>query len=187
MRYLNDNDFENTNLGYNTDVKVLSTNDAPSTVVSLDQAKLYLSVTNTQEDVMITSMITNAILQAEKYLQRDILGKVREMYLVRVTDPIQLYYSPIASVNTVTVDGKELTLDTEYEVLGLDNPAIRFIDQPAEKVLINYTTKGLSDESVRQGILALTAWLYDRGASGMRTNWKSFLSPFKTFGFYGTR
>ena len=188
MRYLNNNDFERNNLGYNTDVKVLSTNDAPSSIVSLDQAKLYLSVTNTIEDVMITSMITNAILQAEKYLQRDILAKVREMYLVRVTDPIHLYYSPIASVNSVKVDNdRTLVLDTEYEVLGLDNPTIRFIDQPAEKVLINYTTQGLADESVRQGILALTAWLYDRGASGMRTNWKAFLSPFKTFGYYGTR
>ena len=183
-RFFNNN--ESTNLGFNTDLKVISTNDAPSSIVSLDQAKLYLSVTNTIEDVMITSMITNAILQAEKYMNRDILGKVREMYLVRVTEPINLYYSPIVSVNSVTADGVDLTLDTEYEVLGLDNPSIRFTNTLAEKVVINYTTTGISDESVRQGVLALVQWLYDRGADGGRTNWKAFLSPFKTYGYYGT-
>ena len=184
MRYFQDN--RNENLGFNTDVKVVSTNDAPSSIVSLNEAKLYMSVTNTQEDVMITSMITNAILQAENYLNRDILGKTREMYLVEVCEPINLYYPPIEAVNSVSVDGRTLTLETEYEVLGLDNPAIRFINGNAEKVLINYTTKGISDQSVRQGILALTSWLYDRGDNGSRTNWKSFLSPFKTFGYYGT-
>ena len=181
-RFFNDN---NDNLGFNTDVKVVSTHDAPSSVVSLDQAKLYLSVTNTQEDVMITSMITNAILQAEKYLARDILSKTREMYLVEVNKPINLYYSPITTVNSVEINGEAQVLDVGYEVLGLDNPSIYFTQAPAQKVLINYTTAGLADESIRQGVLALVAMLYDRG-SAVRTNWKSFLSPFKTFGYYGT-
>ena len=184
MRYFQDN--RNGNLGINTDVKVVSTNDTPSSIVSLNEAKLYMSVTNTQEDVMITSMITNAIMQAENYLNSDILSKTREMYLTTVCEPINLYYPPIASVNSVTLDGRTLTVDTEYEVLGLDNPAVRFINGNAEKVVINYTTAGISNQSVRQGILALTSWLYDRGDNGSRTNWKSFLSPFKTFGYYGT-
>ena len=184
MRYFQ---IESQNLGFNTDVKVVSTNDAPSSIVSLNEVKLFLSVTNTQEDVMITSMITNAILQAEKYLARDILGKTREMYLVRVEDPISLYYAPIASVNTVHVDGVLQELSKEYEVLGLDNPTVMFIAPPVRKVLINYTTAGIANESIRQGILALIQLLYDRNADGARTNWKAFLSPFKTFGYYGTR
>ena len=182
-RFFDDN--RSNNLGFNTDVKVVSVNDAPSSIVSLDQAKLYLSVTNTQEDVMITSMITNAILQAEKYLNRDILGKTREMYLVEVKEPINLYYSPISAVNSVTINGEVQVLDEGYEVLGLDNPSIYFTQAPAQKVLINYTTVGITDESIRQGVLALVAMLYDRG-SAVRTNWKQFLSPFKTFGYYGT-
>ena len=182
--------FDNTitDLGYNTDVRVVSTNDAPSSILSLDQAKLYLSVTNTQEDVMITSMITNAILQAEKYLARDILGKTREMYLVEVTEPINLYYAPISTVNFVSARDIALELDKDYEVLGLDDPSIMFIGQPAQKVLINYTTAGITDESVRQGILALVSFLYDRATYAENKNrWKMFLSPFRTYGYYGTR
>ena len=178
-----------TNLGTNTDVKVVSTLTAPSSIVSLDQAKLYLSVTNTQEDVMITSMITSAILQAEKYLNSDILSKTRQMYLANVTEPINLYYAPILSVNSVSINGETQVEGEGYEVLGLDNPSITFnyIDTNiAQKVLINYTTSGITDESVRQGILALVAYLYNRGNHGMTTNWKAFLSPFKTFGYYGT-
>ena len=185
MRFFNDN--TSNNLGFNTDVKVVSTHDAPSSIVSLNEVKLYLSVTNTQEDVMITSMITNAILQAEKYLNRDILSKTREMYLVRVEEPINLYYAPIASVNSVIIDDIDAEIDKEYEVLGLDNPSIMFIAPPVRKVLINYTTVGITDESIRQGILSLVQFLYDRGAEGARTNWKSFLSPFRSFGYYGTR
>ena len=179
-----------TNLGTGTDVKVVSTLTAPSSIVSLDQAKLYLSVTNTQEDVMITSMITSAILQAEKYLNSDILSKTRQMYLANVDEPINLYYAPILSVESVYLDGRLQVEGEGYEVLGLDNPFITFNHVSAniaQKVLIEYTTAGISDESVRQGILALVSYLYDRGNNGMTTNWKAFLSPFKTFGYYGTR
>ena len=186
MRFFN-NDTSNF-LGFNTDVRIDSTNDAPSSIVSLNEVKLYLSVTNTQEDVMITSMITNAILQAEKYLNRDILAKTREFYLVRVEEPINLYYAPVASVNSVTIDGRVAELDKDYEVLGLENPSIMFIAPPVRKVLINYTTTGISNESIRQGILALVSFLYDRATYPENKNrWKLFLSPFKNYGYYGTR
>ena len=186
MRYFNRN--TNEGLGINTDLKVVSTLGNPSSIVSLDQAKLYLSVTNTQEDVMITSMITNAILTAEKYLNRDILAKQREFYLVEVNEPINLYYSPIASVESVTEDGRTLTLGTEYDILGLEDPSIRFENAPTQKVLISYTTKGIADESIRQGVLALVSYLYDRATySENKNRWKMFLSPYKTYGFHGTR
>ena len=175
--------------GISTDLKILSTNDAPSSIVSLDQAKLYLSVVNTQEDVMITSMITNAIAQAEAYLNKDILSKTREFFLTEVAEPINLYFTPISSVDSVEIDGVAAVEGNEYKLLGIDDPRISF-ETLARNVKITYTTAGIGDETVRQGILSLVQHLYDRGASGtmvLGTQWQSFLTPFKTHGYNGTR
>ena len=167
-----------------SEVQVLTTIGSPDTIVTLDQAKEYIRITNTEEDSLITAMIQNAILQAEQYLSRDILSKTRRMYVNYADRPFNLFYAPVASVQTVAIDG---TSTTAYELLGLQNPLVKLDQTNAEKVTVDYTTAGIADQSVRQGILALIAWLYHRGDASMPTNWKTWLSPFKTYGFYGNK
>ena len=176
------NSFRNTG----GDLRVVSTNTATEPI-TLAEAKAYIRITNTEEDTLITSMITNARMQCEKYLNSDILPKTRTLFLNYTDAPINLPYAPIATVDSVTVDGAVQALDEGYEILGLDNPLISLDQVTAEKVSITYTTAGISDISLYQGILAYIAWLYHGRDATMPTNWKAWLSPFKTYGYYGTR
>ena len=96
-------------------------------------------------------------------------------------------YSPITSVDLVVIDGVTMTVDTDYTVEGLDNPLFKLEQSSADKVTITYTTAGLDSSLVKPGILALVAELYHSRTEKVTTNWRSFLSPFKVFGYYGVR
>lgn len=169
--------------------------------VSLDEAKLYLGIENSVEDNFITALIQNARLQAERFINSDIVAKERQLYLRRYDCPVNLPYAPVASVDSVSIDGVAQTLGEGYEVDGLDNPFIAVgglgdafargsevgLGLPTEKVQITYTTTGREDNMINQGILALIDEMYSGPQMSMKTNWKRWLSPFKVHGYYGQR
>ena len=155
--------------------------------VTLAEAKNYLRIQNDADDALITSVITNARRHAERFLNSDIVPKQREVYYTTVDEDINLYYAPITSVTSVAAEGETLVLDESYEVLGLANPVIRILSGGVDKITISYTTAGLDPSDVKMGVLCLIAWLYYGRTAKMGTNYKSWLSPFKTYGYYGVR
>ena len=155
--------------------------------VTLEEAKNYLRINNTQDDTLIQSMITNARRQAEIYINSDIVPKERIVHYDTLNEDINLYYAPVASVDTVTIDGVAATLDDEYELVGLDNPLFRLANQYGEKVQITYTTAGRPAADIKIGVLCYLASLYYQREAKMPTNWKQWLSPFKVYGYYGVR
>ena len=170
---------------------VLSVTDSRSNsdIISLAEVKNYLRVTNTQDDIEIQDMIDNSIDAIERYLEQDILAKDRRMYLESSDDPFKLFYAPLGSVGVseVVVDGETLS-EGSYELLGIEDPSVRFNGSTVRNVNIRYTTKGITDLSkVKQGIKARCAWLYFGRDAKMSTNWKAFLSPYKRYAYYGTR
>ncbi len=155
--------------------------------VTLAEAKNYLRVTNTQDDTLITNMITQARVMAEIYLNSDIIAKQRRVYFEYLDDPINLYYAPITSVDEVTFNDVEQVEDEGYEVQGLTNPKISIQNVAADKVAITYTTAGRDEVGIKQGVLCAIAYLYHGRTDMVNTNYKSFLSPYKIYGYYGTR
>ena len=168
---------------------VVSVTDSRSNteIITLAEVKNYLRVTNTQDDAEIQDAIDNSIDAIERYLDIDILAKSRQMYVDYVDEPINLYYAPIdTSVDlAVSVSG---TPEVGFEQLGIEDPKISFTGARSA-VLISYTTKGITDLSkLKQGIKRRVAALYfERGDATMNTNWKLALSPYRRFGYYGTR
>jgi len=155
--------------------------------VTLVEVKNYLRITNTRDDDYINSIIPNARIRAERYLNSDIVSKQRREYFAEICEPINFRYSPISTVDSVTIDGVTMIVDTDYTVEGLDNPLFKLEQSSASKVAITYTTSGLDSSLVKPGILALVAELYHSRTEKVTTNWRSFLSPFKVFGYYGVR
>ena len=155
--------------------------------VTLVEVKNYLRITNTRDDDYINSIIPNARIRAERYLNSDIVSKQRREYFAEISEAINLRYAPIASVDTVVIDGETMTVDTDYTVEGLDNPLFKLEQTIAEKVSITYTTTGIDASLVKPGVLALVAELYHSRTEKVTTNWRSFLSPFKVFGYHGVR
>lgn len=173
----------------NTVVSVTGTTEP----VTLAEAKNYLRIDNTRDDDLITGLITNARTDAERFLNSDILAKQRRTHLNYFVEPINLWYSPIATVDGVTVEGTALVVDEGYTVEGLNNPLICLSDLIAEDVQITYTTAGITslaevdENSIKFGILALIAWKYYGRTAEVMTNWKAWLTPYKQEGYYGQR
>ena len=167
------------------DVRVVSVINSTEPV-TLAEVKNYLRIANSEDDALITSQITAAVELAENYLSRDILPRSRQVFFDRVTEPFKLPYAPIdTSVDiTVTVEGVDYT---EFEVKGFNNPTVVLNYQVVENgdfyvidtrdVLVSYTTLGINDANIKQGVLAAVAFLYYGRDAKMATNYTSFLSP----------
>ena len=158
-------------------------------LISLAEAKSYIRITNTQDDLLVSNMISQAHSMAEAYLSKDVQSKQREVYIPFVDREFYLPFSPIDQSVALVVEVEGQTLaDDDYSTFGYENPSIR-LERGSRDVKVTYTTKGL-DAEVKQGLLAATAFLYKGGgrmdsegtAPGTRyvsTDYKSFLAPYR--------
>ena len=177
-RYFNDVDSDSQPTVDSRVVSVIDDTD----IVTLAEAKNYIRINHNEDDALITNAITQATLMAEVYTYSDIKPKQREMSLSYVNQSFNLFNAPIESIDSVTIDGVETT---NYEIDGIDNPTLKLDVLPSRKVLVTYTTKGISDVGIKQGILSAIAYLYYGRDSKMNSSYKVWLAPYKTTGFYG--
>jgi hypothetical protein len=168
---------------FHTQIKITATTG--SEIINTATAKSYMRVDTTADDTLIGQMITQARIIIENYITKDIVAKTRKLYLSTVDERFVLPFSPIASIQSITVDGTATTAYTEY---GLDDTIVELESLPAEEVIVSYTTSGLSDSFLIQANLQLVSTLYDNRAdfvvgntvTNIPTDVKSILSSHKT-------
>ena len=158
--------------------------------VTLAEAKTYLGVTNTAEDTLITSQIAAARQIAEAFLSRDIVSKEYALTFIETrTGVLHLYNAPITSVTSVVIDGEAQVEDTGYELRGsTDDPVIYLTDTltvfnteegigPFNNVVISYTTTGLNNLVIQEGIKSILSDLYNQGM--VSSMYKTILAPYR--------
>ena len=168
---------------FHTQIKITATTG--SELINTATAKSYLRVDTSADDTLIGQMITQARIIIENYITKDIVAKTRKLYLASVDERFVLPFSPIASIQSITIDGTATTAYTEY---GLDDTIIELEDLPSEEVIVSYTTSGINDSFLIQANLQLVSTLYDNRAdfvigntvSEIPTDVKSILSSYKT-------
>ena len=168
---------------FHTQIKIDSTTG--SELVNTATAKTYLRVDTSADDTLIGQMITQARIIIENYISKDIVAKTRKLYLASVDERFVLPFSPIASIQSITVEG---TATTSYETYGLDDTIVELNSLPSKEVIVSYTTAGLSDSFLIQANLQLISTLYDNRAdfvvgntvTNIPTDVKSILSSYKT-------
>ncbi len=94
-------------------------------VVSLEEAKLHLRVTHTDEDAYIGTLISAARSMAEQLTERSIGEQTWLLQLDAIPDEILLQYPPVIAVDSVqyrdtdgnmqTIDSADYTVDTGLE------------------------------------------------------------------------
>ncbi len=167
---------------FHTQIKIDSTTG--SELVNTATAKTYLRVDTSADDTLIGQMITQARIIIENYISKDIVAKTRKLYLASVDERFVLPFSPIASIQSITVEG---TATTAYETYGLDDTIVELNSLPSKEVIVSYTTSGLSDSFLIQANLQMISTLYDNRAdfvvgsivSEIPTDVKSILSSYK--------
>lgn len=170
--------------------RLLSRVTAPSTEpVTLAEAKLYLRVDNTNEDTLITDLITAARMLAESWLGRSLISQTWKIaFDTAIPFQLGLPMGPVVSVasvvivnqdsSTVTVDSSTYWLNAAKNALVLNSALSGF------RIEITYNT-GYGDATavpkpVKQGLLAHIASMYDaRGDTSDAT------LPEQVMGLYG--
>jgi len=168
---------------FHTQIKINSTTG--SEIASTTNAKDYMRVDTSADDTLISKMVTEARIIIENYLSKDIVAKTRSLYLATVDERFVLPFSPITSIQSITVDG---TATTAYTIYGLEDTIIELENLPSEEVIINYTTSGMDDSLLYTATLQLVSTLYDNRAdfivgqtvSEIPTEIRTILSSHKT-------
>jgi hypothetical protein len=138
-------------------------------IISRADAKNYIRIDTTADDLLIDLMIEAAHTAAENYMSRDIIAKERTYYLDFSTSGfIDVPFGPVASVDAVTV--KDVAVS--FSVFGLGDPMVE-IEPAAVNIKIDFTTEGMSDGLLKQALLMMVSTYYDNRTdfvTGMTVN-----------------
>ena len=156
--------------------------------VTLDEARNHLKIDSSEDNSLISALITTARQLAEKETKRAFITQTWEMYLDEVGNEIEIPKPPlqdVTSIKAIAADGTETVVDvTTYYVDKAENSPGRVklksgYSWPTHRGFASFIIRlvcGYGDtatdvpEPLRQGILQLIAYLYEnRGAEKVTT------------------
>lgn len=135
--------------------------------VTLEEAKLHLRIDGTEEDSLISALITAARQKAEEYTRRAFIAQTWELALDSASGKVYLPRPPIQAINEVTLDG-EIVSTENYSLIGQDvfYSRIPFRAINPDGLAIRYISGYGSNatdvpQAIRQAILMMVAHLYE--------------------------
>jgi len=160
-----------------------------TTPVTLQEAKDYIKVDFTDDDILISKMVVQAVSWCENYLSRDIVSKTRKYYMDKTNGLFDLPFAPVTSITGIKIDG----VATTFDVIGLNNETIELHSGSAEKVEVEYITESVNNNFtqgalIQGAILQLVSTYYDNraefimgvGINEIPTNVKAILASQKS-------
>jgi uncharacterized phiE125 gp8 family phage protein len=138
--------------------------------LTLSETKLFLRVDATNEDTLITDLITAARMDCENWLRRSLITQTWKLaYDDSVPDGVGLPMGPViavSGVNLIHQDGSQLALDTAQFRLNAARDALLFSGMvTAWRIEITYSAGyGTAVDipgPIRQGMLAHVASLFE--------------------------
>lgn len=135
--------------------------------VTLEEAKLHLRIDGTEEDSLISALITAARQKAEEYTKRAFITQTWEYAIDSVSGKVYLPRPPVQMINEVILDG-EIVSTENYVLVGQD---VFYTKIPLNAVkpdglVIRYASGYGSNatdvpQAIRQAILMLVAHMYE--------------------------
>jgi len=154
-------------------------------IITIQDVKDFARIDTSADDTLISLMIETARIWCENYISRDIVPKNRTYYVdVTTTGLIDLPFSPVASISSVTINNETAT----FTILGLNNETIELDGGAAEKVKITYITEGINNAMMKQAMLQTITTYYDNRADFVQganvhlipTSAKTILTSYKS-------
>ena len=161
--------------------------DIPGEPVNVDDAKAWMKIDLTDDDTLITSLITTARILCESFLNMSIIQRTVFANINNTLGGVELPFCPYASMFALTnSDGRVFDTD-EWKVTNLPFACLQY---PKEEFLTAVYTAGYQEcpEYLRTAILVQIAFMYEnRGDVETREGRvynlcelaKQMLSPFR--------
>lgn len=148
---------------------------------TLAEAKSWMKVDLTDDDTLITELITVARKMVEGYLCISLVPKTITAILNNSQGGIELPYAPVTSVTSVVdEDDVTLTVTTDYILQGVK---FKTIKTPYDYLKVVYVTEASEEEQFKTAVLQQIVFLYEnRGdAAGMQLSpmVKETLNPYR--------
>jgi uncharacterized phiE125 gp8 family phage protein len=148
--------------------------------ITLAQAKAWLRVTHTDEDAIITALITAARQICEGYISKSFVERTVTAIVRNDLGNIKLPYGPVGNITYVyDVDGNEIT-GTEYTLTGVSDKRLGYPMSSYVKVIY---TAGYSvlPQQFKTALKMQLSWMYthrgDDDGSVIAPDSKAILKP----------
>ena len=108
-------------------IKINSTTG--SELITNTDVKLFARIDTTADDDLLDEMITTARQNAENFINSDIVAKNRTYYAAELHQRIELPFSPVASISSVTVFASDIvSIPFEALVIVQVKVAVRVLE-----------------------------------------------------------
>jgi uncharacterized phiE125 gp8 family phage protein len=151
--------------------------------ITLAQAKAWLRVTHTDEDAIITALITAARQICEGYISKSFVERTVTAIVRNDLGNVKLPYGPVGNITYVyDVDGTEIT-GTEYTLTGVSDKRLGYPMSSYVKVIY---TAGYSvlPQQFKTALKMQLSWMYthrgDDDGSTIAPDAKAILSPYRS-------
>lgn len=158
--------------------------------VTLSEAKAHLRIDGSEEDELLSALITTAREMAEDYTRRSLVLQEWELGIDKIDNRIYLPKSPVQSIDYVAVDGEPIPLDNYY-LVGADTfyTKIPLCATMPDGVVIRYKAgfdTNQVPEKIKHAIKMLVGYLYENregqasGGLGLPPTVMVVLRPYRT-------
>lgn len=145
--------------------------------VTLTEAKLYMRIDNTDDDTLITDLITAARQTCESWLRRSLINQTWKLVFDYGIPPlVGLPMGPVNSISSVVITNQDTTTVTSdsstYWLNAAQNAMVMVGPLIGFRIAITYNTGYGADETavprpIKQGLLSHISYMYDsRAESG---------------------
>jgi uncharacterized phiE125 gp8 family phage protein len=164
--------------------------------ITLTEAKAWLKVDGTDDDALLTSLITAARIACENYAGLSFITQTRTVKLDRFCGDVILPYGPVASVTSVaykkeddtdgTINSSDYTLDIQSGLskIRINEDGWPYTNRTLNNVVVTYVAgAGAATEIMKLGVKQKLAVDYEkRGDTNEESEaWMSTLDLIKVY------
>lgn len=153
-------------IAYNAVLDVLFSDEAETEPVTLDEAKAWCRIDVSDDDDIITELITGARIICEQYSNISFIERTVTARLKNELGGIYLPYGPVLAYDNPVIFTDDLGVEQEANAYTIVGVSFKAIKEPFEELTVNYPTGyEVLPKNLKKALLNQIDWMYaNRGS-----------------------